>query len=67
MALSLLNRRVGFFGNRAVQVLCVIFFLVPFALRGARMATQHLENNIKDWLPSDFPETKEVVQLLSCL
>lgn len=42
------------------MVLCVIFFLVPFALRGARMATQHLENNIKDWLPSDFPETKDL-------
>ncbi|MCA9123996.1 MAG: MMPL family transporter [Planctomycetales bacterium] len=24
------------------------------------MATQHLENNIKDWLPSDFPETKDL-------
>jgi len=42
------------------MVLCAIFFLVPFALRGARMATQHLENNIKDWLPSDFPETKDL-------
>ncbi|MEO8496027.1 MAG: MMPL family transporter, partial [Planctomycetota bacterium] len=41
-------------------MLCVVFFLVPFAMRGARMATQHLENNIKDWLPSDFPETKDL-------
>jgi len=60
MAFRFFDRRVGFFGNRAVVVLCCIFFLVPFALRGARMATQHLENNIKDWLPSDFPETKDL-------
>lgn len=60
MAIRFFDRRLAFFGNRAVLVLCVIFFLVPFALRGARMATQHLENNIKDWLPSDFPETKDL-------
>ena len=60
MASRFFDRRVRFFGNRAVLVLCAIFFLVPFALRGARMATQHLENNIKDWLPSDFPETKDL-------
>ncbi|MBC8351562.1 MAG: MMPL family transporter [Planctomycetes bacterium] len=60
MAFRFFDRRVRFFGNRAVLVLCVIFFLVPFAMRGARKATEHLENNIKDWLPADFPETKDL-------
>ena len=60
MAFRFFDRRVRFFGNRAVLVLCLIFFLVPFAFRGARLATQRLENNVKDWLPSDFPETKDL-------
>ncbi len=60
MAFRFFDQRVRFFGNRAVVVLCIIFFLVPFAMRGARMASENLENNIKDWLPSDFPETKDL-------
>ncbi len=60
MAFRFFDQRVGFFGNRAVLILCAVFFLVPFALRGARMSVQKLENNIKDWLPSDFPETKDL-------
>ena len=35
-------------------------FLDPFALRGARMALQRMTNNVKDWLPSDFPETADL-------
>jgi uncharacterized protein len=57
----------GFFANRsllgipnALFLLMIIFFLVPFAARGARMALQKTENNVKDWLPSDFRETEEL-------
>ena len=49
-----------FFARRALLILCVIFFLVPFALRGARMSLQRMENNVKDWLPDSFQETKEL-------
>ena len=50
--------RRSFLARRALLILCVIFFLVPFALRGARYSLQRMENNVKDWLPSDFEETK---------
>lgn len=57
----------GFFANKsllgvpnALYLLMIVFFLVPFAARGARMALQKTENNVKDWLPADFRETEEL-------
>lgn len=57
----------GFFSTRSVfglpnalLFLLLTFFLIPFATRGARMALQKTENNVKDWLPSDFRETEEL-------
>jgi uncharacterized protein len=57
----------GFFSSKsllgvpnALVLLMAVFFLVPFAARGARMALQKTENNVKDWLPSDFRETEEL-------
>ncbi|MEM8733996.1 MAG: MMPL family transporter [Planctomycetota bacterium] len=44
----------------ALVLLMLVFFFVPFAFRGARMALQKTENNVKDWLPSDFRETEEL-------
>ena len=44
----------------ALVLLMLIFFFVPFAGRGARMALQKTENNVKDWLPKDFRETEEL-------
>ena len=38
----------------------IVFFLVPFALRGARMAVQGSKNDVKDWLPKDFEETQDL-------
>ncbi|MCO6455191.1 MAG: MMPL family transporter [Pirellulaceae bacterium] len=49
-----------FYARWAVPILCAVFFLVPFALRGARLAVERLENNVKDWLPPDFEETSEL-------
>ncbi len=49
-----------FFARRALVILCIVFFLAPFALRGARMSLLRLQNNVKDWLPSDFPETEDL-------
>lgn len=44
----------------ALVLLMLIFFFVPFAGRGARMALQKTENNVKDWLPDSFRETEEL-------
>ncbi len=49
-----------FFARHAVLILMAIFFLAPFALRGARMALQSMKNDVKDWLPDDFKETAEL-------
>lgn len=56
---SFLSRR-SFLGiSNALLLLLVVFFLVPFALRGARLSLEKTENNVKDWLPKDFRETAE--------
>lgn len=49
-----------FFARRALIILVVIFFLVPFALRGARMGLREMKNEVKDWLPRDLEETKDL-------
>lgn len=49
-----------FFARRAMLILAVVFFLVPFALRGTRMALLEMKNDVKDWLPKDLEETKDL-------
>ena len=49
-----------FFARHALLVLMVVFFLVPFAMRGSRYAVERMKNDVKDWLPSDFRETREL-------
>ncbi|MCA9196562.1 MAG: hypothetical protein KDA87_03450, partial [Planctomycetales bacterium] len=49
-----------FFARNALRILMIVFFLTPFALRGARLAVQGIKNDVKDWLPSDFQETAEL-------
>ena len=49
-----------FFARHSLLVLIVVFFFVPFALRGSRFAVQRMKNDVKDWLPSDFPETADL-------
>jgi len=51
------SRRIPFFQNVAMLILCVVFFLLPFALRGARLAVSDMKNNVADWLPEDYEET----------
>ena len=41
-------------------LLCTVFFLLPFALRGARLGLSDMQNNVADWLPDDYTETKEL-------
>lgn len=49
-----------FFARRALLILMVVFFLVPFGLRGARLALQGMKNDVKDWLPKEFEETRDL-------
>ncbi|MCA9173838.1 MAG: MMPL family transporter [Planctomycetales bacterium] len=50
----------SFFSRHALLVLCIVFFLVPFGLRGARLSVSRTKNNVVDWLPKAFKETKEL-------
>ncbi|QDV45205.1 MMPL family protein [Stieleria neptunia] len=56
----LLERRTLFGVSFALVVLFGFFFLMPFAFRAARLSLNKKENDIKDWLPSDFVETAEL-------
>lgn len=49
-----------FFARHALFVLMAVFFCVPFAMRGSRYAVQRMKNDVKDWLPADFPETADL-------
>lgn len=60
MSQSILSRRTIFGISTALLILLVFFFMLPSALRGARLAVANKKNNIKDWLPSDFRETVEL-------
>jgi hypothetical protein len=57
---SFFQRKTFWGAPNALLLLMIVFFLVPFAVRGARMALQKTENNVKDWLPADFRETAEL-------
>ena len=52
--------RLTFFAKYALIVLIAVFFMVPFAMRGARLALEQMKNDVTDWLPSDFAETSEL-------
>lgn len=56
----LLERRTPLGVSFALVILFVFFFFVPFAFRSARLSLNKKENDIKDWLPSDFVETAEL-------
>ena len=53
-------QRPSFFARRAILILVIVFFFVPFALRGARMAVKGMKNDVKDWLPKELAETKDL-------
>jgi predicted RND superfamily exporter protein len=50
-----------FYARHALLILMVVFFFVPFALRGARHALQGMKNDVKDWLPSTYDETDDLL------
>jgi predicted RND superfamily exporter protein len=56
----LLERRTWFGISFSLLILFVFFFAMPFAFRAARLSLNKKENDVKDWLPSDFVETAEL-------
>ena len=60
MKRPLLERRSPLGVTYALLILIAFFFLVPSAFRAARLSLGKKENDVKDWLPSDFPETAEL-------
>ena len=56
----LLERRSPVGISYALLILTIFFFVMPSAFRAARLSLGQKENDVKDWLPSDFPETAEL-------
>ena len=56
----LLERRSPFRVTYALLILIAFFFVLPSGFRAARLSLNKRENDVKDWLPSDFPETAEL-------
>ncbi|MEM6469002.1 MAG: MMPL family transporter [Planctomycetota bacterium] len=56
----LLERRTPVGISVAMLILFGFFFLMPSAFRAARLSLNEKENDIKDWLPSEFVETAEL-------
>jgi uncharacterized protein len=57
---SFFAKRIPFFGNRAMMIMCLIFFLLPFVLRGTRESVDNIKNDVADWLPETFAETQDL-------
>ena len=49
-------------GNVAVAILVVIAFVVPLLSRSAKLGMENITNNVADWLPKDYPETKDLAE-----
>src|SRR6056297_3056313 len=60
MKSPLLERRSPVGISYALLILAIFFILMPSAFRAARLSLGQKENDVKDWLPSDFPETAEL-------
>ena len=48
----------SFFARRSFLIILVMVFLMPLIGMGTRRALQSNRNDVKDWLPANFPETK---------
>ena len=48
-----------FFTRHSFKVILVVIFLLPVMGRGARKALTSNDNNVHDWLPTTYDETKD--------
>ena len=46
-----------FFARRSFRIMMAVAFFCPFIWMGSRRALETNRNDVKDWLPADFPET----------
>ncbi len=46
-----------FFARRSFAIVTALVFLLPFIWMGSMRALQSNRNDVRDWLPDDFPET----------
>ncbi len=53
-------QRPYFFTRKSFLILLAAVFLLPIALRGARIALENNKNDVTEWLPDGFAETKEL-------
>lgn len=53
--------KTTFYARYGLLILAAVFFATPFILRGARSAVQHMKNDVKDWLPSAYDETGDLM------
>lgn len=50
----------SFYSRYAVHILVASAILIPIACRSAVQAVKSNRNDVADWLPADYPETKEL-------
>ena len=54
------SRKFPLGGNVAVAILVVVAFMVPLVARSAKLGMENITNNVADWLPGHYPETKDL-------
>ncbi len=54
------SRKFPLGGNVAVAILVVIAFVVPLLARSAKLGMENITNDVSDWLPGHYPETKDL-------
>ena len=47
------------FSRHAFTIILLCVFILPFMTRGSRKALRSNDNNVQDWLPSEYEETKD--------
>ena len=53
-----MSHRPGFYERYSVWILAVLVFLLPMVVVGAIKAKGNNRNDVKGWLPQEYPETK---------
>lgn len=48
--------------NRRFLMVSILIAVIPFVIYGAKNTWGHTENKVEDWVPKDFPETKQLLE-----